>query len=148
MADGFGLFGAVFADEHTEGGFDFFADPVVFVLHVADEDEEEVVDVAEDVFGAFDVYGECWNVGGLDVAHEFFVGAEEFTDLVVGEGDTPVLFSKYDVGLETHFVFAGADAEEDCVVYYCPHTPRWFASSFLNIGVALISFLAGMAEGG
>ncbi|MFX1566073.1 MAG: hypothetical protein ACFFCH_08795, partial [Promethearchaeota archaeon] len=123
VADFFGLFGAVFADEHAEGGFDFFGDAVVFVLHVADEDEEEVVDVAEDVFGALDVDGEGGNVGGFDVAHEFFVGAEEFADLIVGEVDAPVLFAEDDVGLEADFVFAGADAEENGVVDYGPYTP-------------------------
>ena len=45
VADFFGLVGAVFADEHAEGGFDFFCDAVVFVLHVADEDEEEIINI-------------------------------------------------------------------------------------------------------
>ena len=57
------------------------------------------------------------------MAHEFFVGAEEFADLFVAEDDAPVLFAKDDAGLETDFVFAGADAEEYCVVDYCPHIP-------------------------
>ena len=57
------------------------------------------------------------------MAHEFFVGAEEFANLVVTEGDTPVLFAENDVSLEADFVFAGADAEEYCVVDYCPHIP-------------------------
>ncbi|MFW9831679.1 MAG: hypothetical protein ACFFD8_07890, partial [Candidatus Thorarchaeota archaeon] len=112
VADGFDLVGAVFAHEHAKGGFDFFGDAVVFVLHVADEDEEEVFDVGEDKFGALDVDGEGGDVGRLDVAHEFFVGAEEFADLVIGKRDPPVLFSEDDAGLKPHFVFAWADAEK------------------------------------
>lgn len=73
--DVFDVFGAVFADEHAEGGFDFFVDAAVVVLHVRDEDEEEVFDVGEDEFVALDVDGEGGEVGALDVAHEFFVGA-------------------------------------------------------------------------
>jgi hypothetical protein len=89
---------------------------------VADEDEEEVFDVGEDEFGALDVDGEGGDVGGLDVAHEFFVGAEEFADHVVAEGDAPVLFAEDDVGLESDFVFAGADVEKDSVMDNCPLT--------------------------
>ncbi len=122
-ADFFGLFGAVFAHEHAEGGFDFFTNTVVFVLRVADKYKEEVVDIGEDVFGAMDVYGEGGDVSGLHVAHEFFVGTQKFTDLFVTEDDPPVLFAKNDTGLETHFVFAGADAEEYCVMDYDPHIP-------------------------
>ena len=57
------------------------------------------------------------------MAHEFFVGAEEFANLFVPEANTPVLFAEDDVGLEPDFVFARADAEEYCVVDYCPHIP-------------------------
>ncbi len=130
LAKFFDLFGAIFTDEHAEGSFDFFSDAVVFVLHVADEDEEEVVYVGEDVFAALDVDGEGGDVGGLDVTHEFFVGAEEFADLVVGDGDAPVLFAEYDVGLETDFVFAGGDAEKDCIMNYGPHFPGWLLRHF------------------
>ncbi|MFX1540440.1 MAG: hypothetical protein ACFFBX_06670, partial [Promethearchaeota archaeon] len=124
VAEFFDLFGAVFADEHAEGGFDFFSDAAVFVLHVADEDEEEVFDVGEDVFGALDVDGEGGDVGGLDVAHEFFVGAEEFADHVVVEGDAPVLFAEDDVGLESDFVCAWGDGEKYCVMDNCPLTSQ------------------------
>ncbi len=120
--DVFDVFGAVFADEHAEGGFHLFVDAAVVVLHVADEDEEEVFDVGEDEFGALDVDGEGGDVGALDVAHEFFVGAEEFADHVVVEGDAPVLFAEDDVGLESDFVFAGADVEKDSIMNNCPLT--------------------------
>jgi hypothetical protein len=77
------------------------------------------------------------------VAHEFFVGAEEFADLVVTESDTPVLFGEDDAGLEADFVFAGADAEEDCVVDNRPLTCPWcIRSAMVAYGKALISFLA------
>jgi hypothetical protein len=89
---------------------------------VADEDKEEVFDVGEDEFVALDVDGEGGEVGALDVAHEFFVGAEEFTDHVVVEGDAPVLFAEDDVGLESDFVFAGADVEKDSIMDNCPLT--------------------------
>ncbi len=130
VADFFGLVGAEFAYEHAEGGFDFFGDAVVFVLHVRDEDEEEIVDIAEDVFGALDVDGKGGDVSGFDVAHEFFVGSEEFANLVIGEYDAPVLFTKNDIGLEAHFIFARADAKKNCVVNNRPHTPGGLLRQF------------------
>jgi hypothetical protein len=74
---------------------------------VGDEDEEEVFDIGEDEFGALDVDGEAGDVGGLDVAHEFLVGPEEFADHVVGEFDAPVLFAEEDFALQSDLIAAG-----------------------------------------
>jgi len=59
------------------------------------------------------------------------------------------LFAKDDAGLETDFVFAGADAEEDCVMNNRPLTYPWrIRSAMVAYGKALISFLADSMEVG
>ena len=67
------------------------------------------------------------------MAHEFFVGAEEFADHLVAEGDAPVLLAENDVGLEADFVFAGTDVEKDSIMDNCPLTTA------VDFGVAFLT---------
>jgi len=59
------------------------------------------------------------------------------------------LLAEQDIGLKADFVFAGADAEEDCVMNNRPLTYPWrIRSAMVAYGKALISFLADSMEKG